>query len=116
MTISVILESKLGVLGVLAANGFFAFFAVDAGARREGQYAPRAHDGDAPSAAGAVPSGSLAQLVEQRTLNPLVRGSSPRWPTKFSSGGGAPDENLSPKRTDYEVARFGLEGERIAPG
>ncbi len=25
--------------------------------------------------------GSLAQLVEQRTLNPLVRGSSPRWPT-----------------------------------
>src|SRR4030095_3946501 len=29
-------------------------------------------------------SGSLAQLVEQRTLNPLVRGSSPRRPTNFS--------------------------------
>ncbi len=28
--------------------------------------------------------GSLAQLVEQRTLNPLVRGSSPRWPTTES--------------------------------
>ena len=26
-------------------------------------------------------TGSLAQLVEQRTLNPLVRGSSPRGPT-----------------------------------
>ena len=27
-------------------------------------------------------SGPLAQLVEQRTLNPFVEGSSPSWPTK----------------------------------
>ena len=26
--------------------------------------------------------GSLAQLVEHRTLNPLVEGSSPSWPTR----------------------------------
>ena len=31
-------------------------------------------------------SGWLAQLVEQRTLNPLVRGSSPRPPTNLSEG------------------------------
>ncbi len=32
-----------------------------------------------------LPNGSLAQLVEQRTLNPLVRGSSPRGPTKSTT-------------------------------
>ena len=41
--------------------------------------------------------GSLAQLVEQRTLNPLVRGSSPRWPTN-------PDtDNASDRITCFAV-------------
>jgi hypothetical protein len=55
---------------------------VDAGKRGEGQYGSCVHI-VVPSNAGTVPSGSLAQLVEQRTLNPLVRGSSPRRPTIF---------------------------------
>ena len=32
---------------------------------------------------GAI--GPLAQLVEQLTLNQLVRGSSPRWPTNIKA-------------------------------
>ncbi len=36
-------------------------------------------------AAAATHSGPLAQLVEQRTLNPEAEGSSPSWPTKKAS-------------------------------
>lgn len=32
---------------------------------------------------GATAHGPLAQLVEQWTLNPLVVGSNPTWPTNF---------------------------------
>lgn len=45
-----------------------------------------------PMSAAAIcapsPPGPLAQLVEQRTLNPLADGSSPSWPTRNDSGGG----------------------------
>ena len=34
--------------------------------------------------------GSLAQVVEQRTLNPLVQGSSPWWPTNSPLAFGTP--------------------------
>ena len=42
--------------------------------------------GECPNCSGKADCGRLAQLVEQWTLNPFVRGSSPRSPTILSLG------------------------------
>src|SRR5262249_455223 len=66
-----------------------ALATVDAGARDK-ENTPPAFDARRCGAAGRR-RGWLAQLVVQRTLNPLVRGSSPRPPTKTYSGRDAPE-------------------------